>query len=434
MRIGAILCMAMLVAVCGPAARAAAPINPCALPPENNHLVADATETGVISLRFYNADGARVAFYECVRGRPQQLGSRRVDPDPDTNPPTTLKDAATWSCDRLVRRFVAMARLPDGSLASGAYSVRTVSCAQRFELSVPGRIDPGAKARIRVLDRWALGGIRPQLCITPPRGERACRKLVFPRAVSVAAHRMRASTRGRWRVELRVRGHRVRTFVAVGGGTRASDVTPPTVLATGDSTMQGIDSFLTDELGEAATVRSDVQPGSQISRDDYWIRHAESQTKRLRQRVTVISVGAATDALPLQTPAGAMVDCCDEPWVLAYSRRVRAMMRTYLRGGRGRVFWLTPPLPRYPPRAKITNAINEAILHAAEGLAGVTIARVDLIFSPDGYRDVMRYRGRDVRVRESDGVHLNIPGTAIVAKLLAPKISAALTAPASRSG
>jgi len=102
------------------------------------------------------------------------------------------------------------------------------------------------------------------------------------------------------------------------------------------------------------------------------------------------------------------------------------MMRIYLRAGRGRVFWLTPPLPRYPARAMITNAVSAAVERAAVGLVGVTVMRVDRFFSPDGYSDVIRYRGRYVRVRESDGVHLNIAGTAIAAQLLAPAVRKAL--------
>jgi hypothetical protein len=102
-------------------------------------------------------------------------------------------------------------------------------------------------------------------------------------------------------------------------------------------------------------------------------------------------------------------------------------MRTYLRGGRGRVFWLTPPLPRDPVRLTISTAIVMAIERAAAGLEGVQVIRVDQLFAPAGtYTDVIRYRGRDVRVRDSDGVHLNISGTAIMAQLLAPAIRRAI--------
>jgi hypothetical protein len=414
---------AIAVVACGGVASAAAPapgaLDPCAHTADDNHLVADATHPGVIDLAFYNAHGARVVFFECLGGGLHRLAARR---SADQAGPTMLKDATTWSCDRLTRRFAGTAIMPDGSVAFGAYSVHTVSCASRFELRVARRVKPGAKATVRVVDRWGIGGIRPELCIAPVRDRPHCRTLAFPRAVTVASRRFRAATRGRWRVELRVRHYRVRTSVAVGGVRSTRAVPAPTLLATGDSTMQGIDSFLADELGDAASVRSDVRPGTGVSRGGYWMWHAASQTKRLRQRVTVMSVGAATDAVTMTTPAGAPVVCCGEEWVREYSRRVRIMMRIYLRGGRARVIWLTPPEPRYPPRAAITHAVDAAVVRAAEGLAGVKVLRIDLMFSPDGYRDVIRYRGREVRVRESDGVHLNVPGTAIAAKAVARAI------------
>lgn len=383
---------------------------------------ADTTRIGVINLAFYGAEGAPVKFFERVGEHFEPLGTVRAAPGAFT----LLKDATTWSCDRLVRHFAAMATLPDGRPLSRTFSVRTVSCAQRFEMRAPRRVAPGATARIRVVDRWKIGAIRPRLCITAPHARRACRTVGFAPAVSIASRSFRAVTPGRWRVTLAVGRHRVRASVAVGGATSVAEAAPPTVLTTGDSTMLGIDGFLSDELGDAATTRSDVQLGGAISRGDYWTRHARSQTKRLRQAVTVISLGAAYDAYPLRTPEGATVECCDEPWVLAYGRRVRSMMLTYLRGGRGRVFWLTPPLPRAADRQRITAAVNDAVLRAAQGLAGVTVERIDLFFSPGGYREVIPYQGRDVLVREPDGVHLNISGTAIAARLLAPAITEVL--------
>jgi hypothetical protein len=416
-----VLLAALIGAGAAHAAAAGPPTSGSACPALNdtNHLVADATKPGVIDLLFFNAKGARVSFYECVGERLERIAARRVPADTE---PTMLAAATTWSCDRLERRFAAFATLPDGTPALGSYSVRTPSCANRFELTLPTHLRPGALLRVRVADRWGIGGIRPQLCVTPPKRLRACRTLAFPRAVTVAGRRFRTTDRGRWRIELRVREERVRGSVAVGGEAGARRAQPPAVLATGDSTMQGIDSFLADELGDEAVVHSDVLPGSGISRGGFWLRHSASQTKRLRQRVTVMSVGAATDALPIPTAAGTAQECCGEAWIAAYSRRVRAVMRTYLRGGRGRVVWLTPPEPRYAPRAAITHAVDVAVERAAQGLRSVTVIRIDLLFSPGGYRDTIRYQGRDVRVREPDGVHLNVAGTAIAAKAVAQAI------------
>jgi hypothetical protein len=395
------------------------PVDPCATAINNNSIAAVATKPGTIDLVFYNAHGARVVFYECLRGGPKRLGARLAA---DASSPTSFRDAATWSCDRLSRRFGAVATLPDGTLAFGAYSVHTPSCATRFELRAPRRMKPGAKASVRVSDRWGIGGIHTELCIGPVGGRPRCRLLAFPRAVALVSRRFRATERGRWRVELRVRGERIRTAIVVGEGGRAAKPLP-IVLAAGDSTMQGIDSFLADELAGVAYVRSDVRPGTGISRGVYWEFHARSQTKRLRQRVTVMSVGAASDGLPIPNAIGVLSECCDAPWIEQYANRVRGVMQTFLREGRGRVVWLTPPEPRWEPRAKITHAVNVAVELAAAGLRGIKVLRIDRMFSPDGvYRDVIAYRGRQVRVRESDGVHLNVAGTAIAARAVVQAI------------
>lgn len=410
-----IAALALLFA-CAARADAAAPsANPCDPGEVTNFLGADATHPGVISLYFFHAEGAPVTYYECVRGAAQRLGSATTE----AGVPTVLTDATTWSCDRLVRRFVATAPLPDGSLAVGTYSVRTMSCARRFELTVPRRIASGAMLRVRVADSWGIGGIRPDLCVTSPRGARQCSPITFPRAVSVASRRFRAHTEGRVRVELRIRDRSVRsTAVAVGvDGARATSA-PPTVLATGDSMMQGIDGFLADDLGDAATVRSDVRPGTAIGKNLDWLSWSRTQVTRLHPAATVIAIGA-NEGWPMETPAGAKVECCGQAWEDEYVRRVREMMQTYLRRGRGRVVWLTLPAPRGGKLTPIFEAVNRAILRAGSGLARVTVLRADLIFSPTGYRDVMRYRGAKVRVREPDGVHLNVAGTAIAATAIA---------------
>lgn len=387
--------------------------------PPATAFAADASQPGVVGMIFWGAQGVPVRFYERVAGRLEPLGSARSA----AGAPTTLAEATTWSCDRLVRRFEARATRPDGSRMKGSYGVRTRSCAQRFSLSAPRRVKRGGLLRIRIVDRWRIGGITTRLCLRRSGAKTSCRTLRFRRAVTIATRRVRLRREGRWRIELRVRRHRVRRTVAVGGARAARDVTPPAVLATGDSTMQGIDSFLADELGERAELTSDVRLGSAISRTSFWTRHAARQSKRLRPRVTVISVGAAFDSYPLRAPDGTEVECCDRPWMLAYSRRVRAMMRSYLRSGRGRVLWLTPPLPRDPVRVRILAAVVPAILRAADGLDRVGVVRIDELFAPGGvYTETIRWRGRDVRVRDADGVHLNVAGTAIVGQLLAPAI------------
>ncbi len=137
--------------------------------------------------------------------------------------------------------------------------------------------------------------------------------------------------------------------------------------------------------------------------------------------MTVISIGA-NDAWPMTTAGGAEHACCDEPWIAEYAVRVRSMMRSYLRRGRGRVIWLTLPVPRDQRRVQIFAAVNHAILRAAAGLDGVTIMRMDTLFSPGGYQETISYRGNEVDVREPDGIHLNVSGTAIAAKAIVDEL------------
>jgi hypothetical protein len=94
-------------------------------------------------------------------------------------------------------------------------------------------------------------------------------------------------------------------------------------------------------------------------------------------------------------------------------------MASYLRGGRGRLYWLTIPLPRQPQRLPIVVAVNAAIRATAAGMPGVTVVELDRLFTPDGYRDVMRDRGHNVRVRDVDGLHLSIQGEAIAGREVA---------------
>jgi hypothetical protein len=389
-----------------------APTAPTVPPgPVSSFLYADASQEGVISL-FFDAPGSRVIYYERVGSALKRLGATQSAPGTQT----VFREATTWSCSRLVRSFHAIAVLPDGRVAFGDYSVRTHSCDDRFDVSVPRRVAPGKVARVRVVDLWGIGGLRPKLCIRPPGGRRTCDTLAFPRAVAVASRRFRASKRGRWRVELRVRDHRERRSVQVGGGEAPAP--PPIVLATGDSTMQGVDSFLSADLGETARVRSDVRPGFGVSKGNAWARLATTHVKQLHPATTVVSIGGAEGAT-MTAPDGASILCCDEPWVNEYGRRVRRMMKTYARRGRGRVLWLTQPTPSTAPLALVTNAVNAGIVRAAAGLKDVTVLRMDTLFTPNGYSETIRYRGRTVRVRQGDGVHLNVAGTAIAATAIA---------------
>lgn len=387
------------------------------------HLVTDTSKPGVVTLSLFGAPSSLVTFYERVGDKLEELG-KRAGP---TGLPAVLVDAVAWRCDRLVRRFEARTTAADGRVGSARYDVRTPSCKTRFELEVPRKVALGKVGRIRVVDRWNNGAVALQLCLRPPARRFACDRLRFARAVAVVTHRFRPRASGRWRAELRLRGHVTKRSFAV--GRRAVRTKPPlTVLATGDSSMQGLDSYLADELGDDATVKSDVHLGTGLVKaGGPWETLAAFQTKVVEQDVTVMSIGAADD-FPLRAFDGSLHDCCDEGWVREYAGRARQQMTTYLRGGRARVVWLTLPIPR-GQRPFVAASINDAILQASAGLPGVTVVRLDVVFTPDGHREFMQHRGHDVPIFRADGVHLTITGTAIAAKLVAAAVRAGTIAP-----
>jgi uncharacterized protein len=123
----------------------------------------------------------------------------------------------------------------------------------------------------------------------------------------------------------------------------------------------------------------------------------------------------ANDGFPM-----AGVDCCGMPWIAEYARRAREMMRTYARGGRGRVYWLLLPAARSGFFRQVYPAVNTAVRQAAKGLDNdVRVVGLDEVFTPGGrYRPSIRIGGKRVRVRQRDGVHLNTRGASLAATLV----------------
>ncbi|UTI62262.1 hypothetical protein NBH00_12875 [Paraconexibacter antarcticus] len=413
----AVMALAVLVPLtAGHAARAQVPAEPpCApAPADPAPFTTNTNRTGLVDLFFFNAQGATVTYYECVGARAVKLGEQTT---PNAGV-TELRSAAPWRCGRLERHFAATA-IVDGAPQRGLASVRTMSCAHRFRIEAPRTAALGRTTRVRLVDRWRLGGIRTRLCVTAPSGQRDCHTIPFAAAKATLTRTFRPAERGRWTLDLAVAGFHVHDTVAV--GVRSVPVKPlPVVLATGDSTMQGVESSLADDLGAAADVVSDVHPGYSMSLNDGWPALAHRQVAASHPDVVLISLGAA-EGFSMKTADGTSHACCDAAWVTEYTRRVARVMDIYRRGGT-RVFYETIVAQRAPARQVVVNAVNAAILAAAKGRTRVTVLRADLLFSPHGYQEYLHDRGRDVDVREPDGVHLNASGTAIEAQEAAAAI------------
>jgi lysophospholipase L1-like esterase len=379
--------LALLVALVAAGAAVAA---------EELSLRADARETGWIRLKLHAEPGVPVEVTE-VDGQGVTLTPRSAD--------VTLRRHARWSCDDRDRRFVARQTGSDGVAREESAAVRTPSCERRFALEGPRRVRAGGRVRLRIRDRWKLGGLGATVCTRAPAEPGRCR------ARRPGAFRYRALRAGEHLITLRTPWQTSRrTIRALGRGGRLN------VLATGDSMIQIIDSYLKQRIdSRRARVRSDARISTGLSKPSLldWQAHARRQAAA-RPDAVVMFIGA-NDGFPMKGAA-----CCGPAWIREYARRARRMMHTYARGGRARVYWLLLPAARGGSFRQVFAAVNAGLRRAARGLDD-DVRLVDLheVFTPGGrYRDSMEIGGRVVRVRQADGVHLNTTGASLAASIV----------------
>jgi lysophospholipase L1-like esterase len=209
------------------------------------------------------------------------------------------------------------------------------------------------------------------------------------------------------------------------------------VLATGDSMIQYVDNILKARLQRrrSSSVRSDARISTGLSKPSLlnWVKKAGEQARSVHPDVTAIFIGA-NDGFAMKTPRGASVACCGDGWVAEYARRVEAMMRSYLRGGRSYVYWMTLPAPNRPDFARVYRAVNMAIKRAARVVGrGARVIDLVPVFTPGfRFRQHVTFRGKTVNARQGDGVHLSIAGAGIAATLLIDRLRADHALPALR--
>jgi lysophospholipase L1-like esterase len=369
-------------------------------------LRATANQTGRIALRVEALPGLELTLRDELTGAERRLTPERAV--------TVLRRFAAWSCAASVRSFTAEQTAPDGSVSTASAEVRTPGCRHRLELVPPRSVTAPARAVVRVRDRWRVGDVGVRLCVTPPGAGAECRTARVPADRAEAVVRVPSLRPGGYRLAATNRWQRLRAaFRARPAGGRLR------VLATGDSMVQIIDSFLAERLA-GARVRSDARISTGLSKPSLldWPAHARRQAAGIRPDAVVMFIGANDGFAMGDAP------CCGAPWVAEYARRARGMMRSYARGGRARVYWLLLPAARSGIFRETFPAVNAGIRRAARRLADdVRLVELDEFFTPGGrYRSSMRVGGEVVRVRQDDGVHLNTTGAALAATLIARAI------------
>lgn len=356
-------------------------------------LKADAKRTGWVGLTVSGTPGSEVV----VREGAAEVARVRL-----TGESASLPRAARWRCDPLLRTF----SVSDGSATAQA-SVRTPSCRKRLRLAVrTARRGRRKVVAVRVADSFRVGDTTGRLCVRRPASAADCHVLALAPGRTTAALSYPATRPGLWRVTLSSFGQRLRasTFVVPRSGLR--------VLATGDSMIQIVDVHLKRKLARRrARVRSDARVGTGISKTFLldWPAHARRQA-RSRPVATVVFLGA-NDGFPIGGE-----NCCSDTWIDRYAARAERMMRAYARGGAGRVYWLTLPVPRPGQWKEIYRSVNVAVKRAAARAGdGVRVVDTAEYFTPNGYRSTRR----GVTVRQPDGIHLNSRGASLAAGLVA---------------
>ena len=390
------------------------PLAAQAAPSANVGLVASLAHVGVVDLGFVGPPGAPVRFTETVAGVPTTLAQAVTGPGGFV----PLLRAVTWRCDRLSRQLGATT-IADGTLRRTVVEVRTPSCAGRLAVTVPRHVGARGVATVRITDRWRLGDRRVRFCVSGAGVRHRCDRVQLTASRAGVTRDVRVRRSGLLRVAVSLQGHR--TVQRVGTGTRPPVTARrgPVLLATGDSTIEGIDSYVGERLGTAARTVSTSRPGTGLSKTQAvsWPRAATGQVNRLRPRVTMISIGA-NDGFPMRTGTGSTVTCCVTAWRAEYARRARVLMRTYTRGA-GKLLWLALPVPRDERKAAIVAAVNLAVRQAAAGRPDVLVLDLGALISPGGrYTETIRRGGRDVQVRAQDGLHLSNAGSSLAADVI----------------
>ncbi len=192
------------------------------------------------------------------------------------------------------------------------------------------------------------------------------------------------------------------------------------VLVTGDSMSYPIDQEMAIGAPRGMVVHADRHDGTGLTTTTVrWARLAVRQVARFHPGATVISLGGRDGGIPLPGPAHGLTECCGRRWLRLYANLLRPLVRAYVQGGSGHVYWLALPAPEEAARAPLYAAVNAAIaLLVPEFPRRLTLIDVDEALSPGGFQETIVYEGLQIRPRTPDGIHLNHAGACVERSLV----------------
>jgi uncharacterized protein len=194
---------------------------------------------------------------------------------------------------------------------------------------------------------------------------------------------------------------------------------PLRLLVAGDSLTEYIGPVVADMATRAGPTRafSDTHYGTGIVRPDYvdWSVVAGQEEARYHPDAVFVFMGG-NDNQNMVAADGSIIYTHTAAWAREYQRRVEIVMRTWLKGGARRVYWLAMPPARQEYWSQTNAQMNLAIQRAAAQVPGaVSLNLMGPVTNGGKYADFVTVNGQPTLVRTPDGIHLNTTGSQIVA-------------------
>jgi hypothetical protein len=194
---------------------------------------------------------------------------------------------------------------------------------------------------------------------------------------------------------------------------------PLWLLVTGDSLPGYLGSILLNDAAAIGPVHGvvDVHDGTGLTRPDFvdWSLVARQQVATYHPDAVVVWLGG-NDFQNMTLPAGPVFLAGTPAWTREYQRRAEICMRIWIHGGARRIYWLAMPPARDPSWAYDDAQIDSALRRAAARVPGAEYLDILGPITDHGrYADYVYANGQPELVREADGVHVNLAGSALVA-------------------
>jgi hypothetical protein len=194
---------------------------------------------------------------------------------------------------------------------------------------------------------------------------------------------------------------------------------PLRLLVAGDSLVGFLGPELIDEVSRLTPARGfvDSHNGTGLTRPDFvdWSIVARQEMRSDNPDATVVMIGG-NDFQNMTLPNGRFFLAGTPAWTREYERRATICMQIWARQGNRRIYWLSVPPARDAGWAHDDTQINLALRRAAARVPGAEF--VDMlgpVTDHGRYADFVKVNGQETLIREPDGVHLNVAGSALVA-------------------